>query len=55
MTAAAKKQEPAEQRAVVRLNTRASETDRALLVITLSRILVSRALEEMGVGANDEQ
>lgn len=54
MTGAANRQEPAEHRAVVKLTARASEADRDLLVITLSRILVSRALEEMGVVANDE-
>lgn len=55
MTAAAESQELAEQRAVVKLTAGASEADRDLLVITLSRILVTRALEEMGVVANDER
>jgi len=39
----------------VKLTARASQSDRDLLVITLSRILVTRTLAEMGVVANDEE
>ena len=55
MTAAAEKQPPTERRAVVKLTGNASAVDLELLAITLSRILVARTLEEMGVVANDEQ